>query len=289
MVCAETNTHSDGIPRLPLPRLAEDSFTSPVTTLHVLTDEALHRQCGTRIAFTQRAGGVSPAPYKGLNLSYDVGDIDACVDMNRRMLCETLGAELMVDNLVSFDQVHGTNILVIEDPSQIEEALNAQADGVVCSGLDIPALALAADCAPIILVAPGGAFAIIHAGWRGALAGIPGKGLDALIKATGSISSEVNCYIGPHIRECCYEVSSDLLKGFVQEYGHECDAGGGHLNLSAAIIVSLLRAGAVPDRIVEANLCTSCRTDLFYSYRGEGGTCGRHGAFAFREEITWDE
>lgn len=88
-----THPNANEILRLPLPRLTENSFSAGDSMLRVLTDDALFAACGTRIAFTTRAGGVSEGPYAGLNLSYAVGDARAAVDENRRVLCEALGAK----------------------------------------------------------------------------------------------------------------------------------------------------------------------------------------------------
>ena len=78
--------------RLPLPRLAETLFTAGGSPLYLLSDEELFRACGTRIAFTGRAGGVSSVPYDQLNLGSAVGDDAACVEENRRILLESVGA-----------------------------------------------------------------------------------------------------------------------------------------------------------------------------------------------------
>ena len=65
-----------------------------------------------------------------------------------------------------------------------------------------------ADCVPVVLVAPVATrgVAVVHAGWRGALAGLPGATATALAEATGSPPSELIAYVGPHIGSCCYKV-----------------------------------------------------------------------------------
>ena len=44
----------------------------------------------------------------------------------------------------------------------------------------------------------------------------------------------------------------------------------------------LARAGVAPERVVDAGVCTVCSNEAYFSYRAQGGVCGRHGAFAFR-------
>ena len=124
---------------------------------------------------------------------------------------------------------------------------------------------------------------MLHAGWRGAIADIAGIGLRKLAEQASCSPADCNCYIGPHIGGCCYEVSRELLDRFVDEYGPDCDAGSRRLDLSAAVSASLVRAGADAARIADARLCTQCNTVLLYSYRAEDGVTGRHGAFAYRE------
>ena len=50
------------------------------------------------------------------------------------------------------------------------------------------------------------------------------------------------------------------------------------LDLSAAIREALMDAGVEANGIVDTKLSTVRQNDRFYSYRNEGGTCGRHAA-----------
>lgn len=281
---ATSHTQPDEILRLPLPRLAENSFCAGDSTIRVLTDEALFGACGTRVAFTTRDGGVSEGPYEGLNLSYAVGDGDAAVDANRSLLGTALGAQNYMHRLVSPFQVHGSEVLEIRHYAEAQRDAAEGADGIVCTKANIPVLLCFADCVPVILVAPDGSFAIIHSGWRGSIASIAGIGLQKLQNATGFPNYAINCYIGPHIGSCCYKVADELIRQFIAEFDESCDAGEGHLDLDAAVTTSLLRAGAVPERIAHANLCTTCHHDEYYSYRADVGLTGRHAAFAIRKE-----
>ena len=253
--------------------------------LRVLTDDALFAACGTRIAFTTRAGGVSEGPYAGLNLSYAVGDARAAVDENRRVLCEALGAKNYMQSLVSPLQVHGSDVLMVEDDLDVtRERAGAGADAILCTRSNVPVLLCFADCVPVMLVAPDGSFAVVHSGWRGSIASIAGLGLRELQKATCCPISEINCYIGPHIGSCCYEVADELIMQFVAQFGDACDAGEGHLDLATAVTASLLRAGANEQRIAHSGSCTACHHEEYYSYRADAGITGRHAAFAIREE-----
>ncbi|MDO4851594.1 MAG: polyphenol oxidase family protein [Actinomycetota bacterium] len=265
---------------LPLPQLSRVCHVSGVG---YLTDEAVRDVTGTRIAFLERTGGVSAEPYDSLNLGLHVDDDPACVRENRLRTLAALGAGACAGHLLACNQVHGSDVVVVDGQEQhVRERLADGADAVVCLQAGIPVLLFFADCLPVILVAPGGGFAIAHAGWRGALVGIAGKTLEALCAETGCMPDEVNAYIGPHIGACCYEVSDELLERFVDVFGARCDAGMRHLSLSAAVREDLLRHGMASGRIIDPGLCTRDGQDRFFSHRGSGGRCGRHGAMAVR-------
>jgi copper oxidase (laccase) domain-containing protein len=48
-----------------------------------------------------------------------------------------------------------------------------------------------------------------------------------------------------------------------------------HLDLVAVAQDQLLAAGLAPRHVAAVDLCTACRTDLFYSYRQQGSRTGR--------------
>ena len=268
---------------LPAPTLAEVSFSTDTNAVTVLTDPALQQACGLRIAFTGRSGGVSLPPYTSLNLGDHVGDDLMAVTENRELLMDALCIEKTAQaSLINPNQVHGDEIITVgDDVHESREFALDGADGIVCSRQQIPVLLCFADCVSVILAAPSGAFAVLHAGWRGALAGIPGKGLAQLAAEAGCAPEDCNAYIGPHIGACCYETSQEILDKFIAKYGEACDAGSRHLDLTAAVTASLVTAGASADRIVDAAICTSCHNDTHFSYRADGGITGRHGALAY--------
>jgi len=240
------------------------------------SDEALASQRGPRVVFTTRLGGVSAAPYTGLDLATHVGDEPAAVEANRLLLLEALGIPALRPRLVCPNQVHGDRIVEVD--ARTASMGVPDADGLLCVETDVPVLLCFADCTPVVVVAPGGGFCVAHAGWRGALAGIAGKAVRALAQRTGADASTMNAYVGPHIGACCYQTSAEIAGRFAAAFTDACILPDRHLDLGAAVRCDLGRAGVLPERIVSVPGCTSCDDDLFYSYRAEGGTCGRHGA-----------
>ena len=286
----------------------------------VLTDEALFRAVGVRIGFTGREGGVSEGPYASLNCADHVEDDPDAVARNRQILLEALGVPGVP--LVMPTQVHGTNIVCVGEAfsasgavAEGESALSAQAscgfggngsatsasadggmgavfkaqrlaeagaDGLVVPVPGVAALLTFADCLPLVLVAPGGTFAVAHAGWRGAVAHVARLAAEALAHATGEEPSQFNAYIGPHIRSECFEVGPEVAGAFAGEFGDGVLAGRDHVSLATAVSCDLLRAGLDPRRIADAGICTQCHPDEYFSYRASGGRCGRHAAIAVR-------
>lgn len=271
--------------KVPLPKLSKVG----AAFLEVYTDEALWNRSGVRIAFTTRHGGVSKAPYASLNLARGIGDEKESVEENRRRVAFALGVK-DVPCIVP-RQVHGTSVVTLR--ARDDEAFSAAqrraaegVDGVVITVPDKAALLCFADCVPLIIVAPSGAFAVIHAGWRGVLDSVSRYALEALVAASDEQVDKdpalYNVYIGPHIQEECFEIDPSLAQRFSDAFGSDCRTDENRVDLYEALQTDLFKAGIVDERIIRVGLCTVCRNDEFFSYRHEGGTCGRHGAYAVR-------
>lgn len=256
-------------------------FTSGGVTL--LGDES--RPGGVTLAFTERTGGVSAGEYASLNLGDACGDDPEAVRENRRRVLAAIGAGACASSLVNPRQVHGDHVVVVRssatsDVRAAQEEARAGGDAVVCASEGVPVLLCYADCVPVVLAAPH-AFAVIHSGWRGTIARIAGKALAVLTEVAGCGSDQVAAYIGPHIGGSDYEVSTELLERFRSEFGDAVEASYRHLDLGAAITCTLREAGVPGASIVDAGVSTASATDRFFSYRVEGGRCGRHGAIAY--------
>ena len=300
--------------QLPNPTLRARLFGA--RCIPMLTDEALYEQTGVRIAFTTREGGVSQPPYASLNLGSHVGDNSADVLENRARVLQALGAAS--DSVVVPNQIHGHELVEVEsaDSEALEHArmLAAKgADGLVVTCAEVSALLCFADCVPVIIVAPNGTFAVVHAGWRGVMPNIAPYALvdlakracassalfDAASDAVSGTASDAlsdtpdeaafmqacNIYIGPHICESCFETSEELAHQFADTFSSACVPDNRHVNLTEALKISLVKAGADSSRIVDAHACTQECVDTYFSYRAEGGMCGRHGAIAFKKEL----
>ncbi|MEF9841810.1 MAG: polyphenol oxidase family protein [Raoultibacter sp.] len=264
------------------PRLSEGRFAS----ITALTDEDLFAQTGVRIAFTQRSGGVSVGAYDSLNLGSHVKDDASLVQENRRIVRAAFDAQdawCVIPN-----QVHGSTVLTVSDPAEVtcvQHEADEGADGILITTAQVAALLCFADCMPVIVVSPTGHFAVVHAGWRGVEGEIAAQAVRSLAAFDEAVlgrraAEHFNVYIGPYIHAECFETSSEVHDRFTMKFGNDCAFDFCHIDLGYAQRVSLIAAGIDPLRLVDAGECTVCANDGYFSYRAQGGICGRHGAFA---------
>jgi purine-nucleoside/S-methyl-5'-thioadenosine phosphorylase / adenosine deaminase len=223
---------------------------------------------GYAIAFTTRVGGVSKGPYASLNLGRKSGDHVDRVDENRRLMCEALGTD--VDKLALNYQVHSNRVV-----QALAGQRGQRADGLWTDEPDLPILAMSADCLPIALVRTGAdepAVAVLHAGWKGLLAGIVESGVQAIDRGTLAAA------IGPGIGPCCYEVGEEVAAPFRERFGDDV-VREGRLDLWASA-ERALRAARV-ERIHRVDRCTFCEPETFFSHRRDAGHTGRQGVIAY--------
>ena len=248
-------------------------------------------------AVFSRRGGVSVAPFDSLNLSMAVADERDRVYANRRRAYGLFGRD--TDTVVHAHLVHGATV------ARVTTAENGtwvhHVDGLIT---DQPGCVLTmsfADCAPILLYDPvHQAIGLGHAGWKGAVADLPGALVRAMAEQFGSDPAGLLAAVGPCIGPCCYEVgeividavraafasSDELLRERTNDQRpttndsspatrHSPLATRRHFDLPEANRRNLLNAGV---RHVElSGHCTACRTDLFFSHRAEKGRTGRFG------------
>lgn len=224
---------------------------------------------GVSAGFTTRWSGTSPAPWSTLNLSENVGDAKRHVSQNRKVLLDHLkwpGA------LIIPRQVHGSEVLIIEEPTDWDAL---EGDAAITSASGILLGVLVADCVPILLAdRRGRAVGCVHAGWRGTAQDIATRAVNAMTAFAGTDPEDVQAAIGPCIGPCCYEVDDPVL----QALSRACPGGlpqTTRVDLQEINRRQLVAAGMIDDHIEILRLCTSCRKDLFFSYRRDFGQTGR--------------
>ena len=186
------------------------------------------------------------------------------VDENRRRLCAPIDAD--EERLTVGFQTHSTVVNRAEAGSR-----GVPGDGLWTDEPDIPMLALGADCVLMALARKNGgppALAVIHAGWRGLA--------DGHRRSDGASHSEtrLTAVVGPAIGPCCYEVGEEVASRFRDRYGADI-VSNGKLDLWTAAEEAARAAGAT--EVERLDLCTRCRSDLFFSERRTGRPRGDAG------------
>ena len=159
--------------------------------------------------------------------------------------------------LAKLNQKH-TNTIIPADSNLINPA-----DGTFTDSADHILTIRTADCFPVFL-SDGVRVSLIHAGWRGALAGI----VDKFFRNVKNFDID-NCraLIGPGIGSCCFEVSSEVAILSESRYRSR-KQGKYYVDIKRLILDEMKKHGV--KYIMESDDCTACNIDKFYSYRQEG-------------------
>ena len=215
---------------------------------------------GVLVAFTDRDGGRSREPYRSLNLAARVGDDVSDVDANRTSVARALGFGLADLSLAR--QVHGREVIEVTGGMN---GVVGEADALVTSTHGRVLGILTADCAPVVLIGRG-RVGVVHAGWRGLVAGAIEAGVDAV----GDVERAV---VGPAIHSCCYVVGPDVIDAFA---AHGLPVAAPDRVDPAVAAADRLRHLGIED-VTVATECTSC-DPRYFSFRRAGVT-GRQGGF----------
>jgi polyphenol oxidase len=251
--------------------------------------------------FSTRLGGASRA-YGGnaLNLGFTPDDSKATVERNRAVFSRELAAGSWP--LVTLRQVHSDTIQFVESPPKPQLV----GDGLITSTPGLWLGIQTADCLPVILVDPKRhAVGVFHAGWRGTVKRIVEKGVGEMQRRFASRPRDLKAAIGPGIHDCCYQVGKEVREQFESQFAYAAKLfreveepdpvrekypmlfltarPPGHSELPKKIFLDLVEANrqqllavGVSARSIEVSpLCTSCHTDLLFSYRAEKGKTGR--------------
>jgi len=260
--------------------------------------------------FSTRPGGVSKVyGGKALNLGFTREDSGSAVEQNRAKFLRQLGAtgKGRAWPLVTLRQIHSG---LIHRVAEIPKSALA-GDGLITQTPGILLAILTADCLPVILAdAKHRAIGVFHAGWRGTVKRIVEKGVGEMRRCFDTSPRDIRAAIGPGVHDCCYNVGPEVRTQFESQFDYgselfreveESDPvrekypllfltarAPGHSELPKKIFLDLveanrrqlLAAGVAAKNISASPLCTSCRTDLLFSYRAEKGVTGRMMAVA---------
>lgn len=223
-----------------------------------------------RCAFSTRRGGYSTGAYSELNMGLNTGDDRETVWKNRYLFFDSLG--IGRERVAYPDQTHSNNVRVVNEPGIYRDC-----DALITNQAGVFLAVQTADCFPLFMYDPvKRVVAVVHAGWRGALAGIIEKTLIEMQKRFGSAMRDIAVAAGPAMQQECFEVDEDVHSQFDERYqvGHPV-AGKKYIDLKKFINTRLAEAGIEKYNTELSEICTKCDKYHFYSYRRDGKLSGR--------------
>lgn len=214
---------------------------------------------------TLRIGGISLSPYDSFNLGAHVGDERACVEENRRLLCEYAQLPEMP---LWLEQVHGTDVITLshqENQSITGDALYSATAKKVCA-------IMTADCLPVLLTTVDGQeVGAAHGGWRGLYQGV----LESTLAQFKAPRSQIMAWLGPAIGPSAFEVGSEVRQAFIEKNSAFNSAFISHKDKYLANIYMLARIILVESGVTQiygGDFCTVTESARFFSYRREQKT-----------------
>lgn len=223
---------------------------------------------------TTRNGGVSLAPYNGLNLGLHVGDDTERVQQNRSLLQHELS---LVQAPAWLNQIHSSKVIDLKQP--LTGLIDA--DGSYSREPGLACVIMTADCLPVLLCDKDGTqVAAVHAGWRGLAGGI----IEAALDKFSVPANEIMAWLGPAIGPTAFEVGGEVRQQFMAvdpqaalaftPQAKVVDGQSGSdkwlANIYLLATQRLQKYGIT--QVYGGDHCTVNEPELFYSYRREPTT-----------------
>lgn len=203
-----------------------------------------------------------------MNLSYNVGDDPASVEMNRKSFLSLF--EISSNELAIPLQSHSENILKVDAPGEYENC-----DALITDAIRVALLITVADCVPILLFDPiQNAIGAVHAGWRGTAKAIVKRTVYEMQEKFKTDPENVLVFIGPSAGVCCYEVSEEVAVNFENKIV-PYNSTKIFVDLKKENESQLKQLGVLASNIEISTHCTICEKQLFHSYRRDGKRAGR--------------
>lgn len=199
------------------------------------------------------------------NLAFHVEDNEINVIKNRQNLALKLAYKY--EDLVYMNQVHGANIIVVDENSP---KLIDNCDSIITRSKNLPLMVMVADCIPILMFDDKkGIIAAIHAGRNSTFLEISKKTAEVFIEKFSSNPKDISVVLGASIQKCCYEVSDELSKIVENSFGKEF-VENNHIDLQGINKKQLNDLGI--KNIEISDICTKCGNKPYFSYRKDKKT-----------------
>lgn len=248
--------------------------------------------------FTTKLGGVSEGMFATMNLSFSRGDDPEKVMQNYALVAKALseqsGRRFTVDDIVTSDQTHTTNVRVVTRKDcgcgLTKERTYQDVDGLITNEKGVVLSTFYADCVPLYFVDPVcGAIGLSHSGWRGTAGRMGEVTVRKMVEHYGCKPEHMYAVVGPCICQDCYEVSEDVALAFGETFHQDAQVLSRimyqtkpekyQLDLKEANRQILLDAGLPAGHIDVSGHCTCCESDYLFSHRATNGKRGNLGAF----------
>lgn len=204
----------------------------------------------------------------GLNLSFNVGDLQENVHANRDAFFSALG--ISGDHVAWTQQEHTVNITTATAPRTHEHC-----DALISDQCGLFLAISIADCTPVILYDPvRHCIAGIHAGWRGTAGRIVSRTIEKIVSVFGTDPRDLVAFIGPSAGKCCYEVGREVAEQFDERSSVQKADGKFMLDVKHANMLQLLESGVLNSNIEMHSDCT-IHDPLYHSHRRDGKRSGR--------------
>ena len=246
-------------------------------TLKILKAKSL-TDIGINHGFSERVGGVSPAPTKSLNLK-----VSPLVPDDIKNVASNIGMILQKNS----QYFSGGVLLYLEGQAEVTLVEKCDGfktlygfDGAVTNQTNCTLAITVADCLPILLAdKKSGIIGISHAGWKGSAGKITTKVIEQMV-SIGASKKDIVAVIGPGICKKCYEVDKEVADEFSPNLSTVSRDNKYFLDLVKANIDELRNSGITS--VENLDICTFENTDRFFSARKEGQT-GRFLAYISRK------
>lgn len=167
---------------------------------------------------------------------------------------------------VMLTSAHGGDVALVTDADAGSVVPNV--DGLLTDCARLPLVVTHQDCVPVFLTDDRSVVGMLHAGWRGVVAGILPNAILLAAEAFGVPAASLRIHLGPAIRPCHFTVGADVLEQFPSAAQR-----GGAVDLHAALRMQAENLGVASAAITADERCTVCAENnsspVFASWRRE--------------------
>ncbi len=236
-----------------------------------------------------RVGGVSKGELGAMNFGAATRDLKENIDKNYSVFSDATG--IKKESIVISSQFHNANIKVCSKKDRGEGVTRplsySDIDGLVTNEEEVTLCVFSADCIPVLLCdVKNKSVGACHCGWRGTYKNLPKLMIEKMGKEYGTKPENLKAVIAPGISKCCYEVSEELWRDFVNKFSllkdTECAEirhNKFYLNLPYINKKILENSGVLTKNIYISDLCTCCNSKFLHSHRATDGKRGIMGHF----------